>query len=149
MNNSISHAYVQEVAQPQNIQKLTLTDREKPSPQDWIKEDQIHVYSDKIVIDLSNARWAKFTDTNSMDPVFDAGSNAIQVIPERAEQLGVGDIITYQSKYLKEGVIHRIIEINKDEQGWYAIVKGDNNDAQDPERVRFDQIKKVLVGVLY
>ena len=52
-------------------------------------------------------------------------------------------------KYLKEGVIHRIAEISNDEQGWYAIVKGDNNEAPDPERVRFEQIKKVLVGVLY
>ncbi len=150
MNSMISYTYAQEVVlpAPESVKQFTF-EREKPSPQDWIKENQIHVYSDKIVIDLANARWAKFTDTNSMDPVFDKGNNVIQIVPSSEKQLAVGDIITYQSKYMKDAIIHRIIEINNDEQGWYAIAKGDNNDSPDPGRIRFNQIKKVVVGVLY
>lgn len=147
MNNYASQAYAQEI-QPSPIKQFEF-DKEKPSPQDWIKENQIHVYSDKIVIDLANARWAKFTDTNSMDPVFDKGSNALQIIPTSAEQLAIGDIITYQSSYLNDAIIHRIINIGQDDLGWYAIAKGDNNDSPDPEKIRFTQVKKVLVGVLY
>lgn len=147
MNEYFSQSYVQQV-QPRAVKQFSFG-REKPSPQDWIKESQIHVYSDKIVIDLKNALWAKFTDTNSMDPVFDKGNNALQIVPSSAEQLAVGDIITYKSKYLNDAIIHRIIAIGTDSEGWYAITKGDNNDVPDPEKVRFNQVKKVLVGILY
>ena len=34
-------------------------------------------------------------------------------------------------------------------EGIYFILKGDNNPEQDPGRVRFKQIKRVLIGVIY
>jgi hypothetical protein len=36
-----------------------------------------------------------------------------------------------------------------DKEGWYAVTKGDNTGMNDPDKVRFEQIKFVLVGVLY
>ena len=124
-------------------------EREKPSPFDWIKEDQIHVYPDKIVIDVNDARWAKFVDTNSMDPVFDAGANALQFIPKSTNDIHVGDIVSYESEYASGTFIHRVIDVNYDDKGWYAILKGDNNKTADPGKIRFNQIKKVLFGVIY
>ncbi len=122
---------------------------ELASPQDWIKEDQIHVYSDRIIIDLKDAEWATFTDTNSMDPIIDKGSNAIEIIPKSENDIEVGDIVSYKSEYADGTIIHRVIEKGKDENGVYFILKGDNNSANDPGKVRFDQIKRVLVGILY
>ncbi|MEK6886201.1 MAG: signal peptidase I [Nanoarchaeota archaeon] len=121
---------------------------EKNSPGDHINEKQIKVYNDKIELDIQNAIWSRFTDTNSMDPFLDSGSNGIEVIPNDISEIKVGDIVSYASK---DGgiVIHRVIEINSDENGTYFIIKGDNNPIPDNEKVRFNQIKGILVGIIY
>ena len=127
------------------------TGREKPSPADRLKLNDVHVTDRRVVIDgISGRRFetAIFTNTNSMDPLIDDGTQAIQIVPLRPEEIKVGDIVSYDSG--KYGVIiHRVIQIGQDEQGWYAIVKGDNNPAPDPVKVRFSMNRRVLVGVLY
>lgn len=122
---------------------------EKASPKDRVSESQIKVYDDRIVLDIAHAQWATFTDTNSMDPVIDAGANAIQLVPTIEEEIQVGDIISYYNKDIKGTVIHRVIKIGHDADGWYAIVQGDNNAAPDPDRVRFDDIQRVLIAIVY
>ena len=122
---------------------------EKLSPPDRIKEDQIHIYQDKVVIEIKNPRWAAFADTNSMDPFLDEGSNAIQIIPQNQEDIVVGDIVSYNSEISGDIIIHRVIEIREDEKGIYYTTKGDNNPNPDPEKIRFEQVKKQLVGIIY
>ncbi|MBW2979151.1 signal peptidase I [Candidatus Woesearchaeota archaeon] len=122
---------------------------EKPSPSDWIKPEQIHVFQDKVVIDVENPSWAMFTDTNSMDPVFDAEANTIEITPKDPTQIKIGDIISYKSELCDCIVVHRVIGKGVDEKGFYFIVKGDNNPVKDPEKVRFEQIVGVVVGVIY
>ncbi|MCP3686323.1 MAG: hypothetical protein GY861_27075 [bacterium] len=122
---------------------------ERASPHDWIKEDQILVYDDRIILNLKNAEWATFTDTNSMDPVIDKGANAIEIVPESTNDIHIGDIVSYESEYVTGTVIHRVIDINQDELGWYATLKGDNSKKIDPERVRFEKIKRIVVAVIY
>ena len=122
---------------------------ERASPSDWIKKDQIHVFNDKIIIDVQGADWAEFVDTNSMDPVIDEYANSIELHPTDPSQLSIGDIISYSSQFSDGIIIHRIIQIGFDETGWFAIVKGDNNSRQDPGKVRFEDIEGVLVGILY
>jgi hypothetical protein len=122
---------------------------ERISPQDRISEDQIRVYPDRVVINLPNAQWASFTDTNSMDPIIDIGANAIQIIPKSTEEIHIGDIVSYQSSLVNSIIIHRVIHIDYDEEGWYAILKGDNLANPDPEKVRFDQIKRITVAIIY
>jgi hypothetical protein len=123
--------------------------REKQSPYDWVKEEDIQVYPDKIIINIEDAQWATFTDTNSMDPVIDEGANAIEIVPESESDIHVGDIISYRSEYAEGNIIHRVISIDEDEEGWYAIARGDNNDFDDPGDIRFDQIDRVLVAIIY
>lgn len=120
-----------------------------PSPKDWILEEDIHVYSDRIIIDIEGAEWAGFTDTNSMDPIIDLGSNAIEIIPTSPEQITPGEIISYDSKYATGTIIHRVQETGFDEDGWYAIMKGDNNPYPDPGKVRFDQVQRLVVAIIY
>ena len=128
---------------------LGLTNEEKPSPYNYIREDQIIVDKDKITIKLKNAQWSRFTDTKSMDPVIDKGANAIQIVPEDESDVHVGDIVSYKSLYADGTIIHRVIEIGYDNEGWYAILKGDNNSQKDPGRVRFNQIKRITVAIIY
>jgi len=122
---------------------------EKNSPSNWISEDQIKVYNDRVIIELKDAEWASFTNTNSMDPVIDETANAIEIIPKSTDNIHVGDIISYKSNYADGTIIHRIIKIGSDEKGWYCIVKGDNNQNSDPGKIRFNQIKRILVAIIY
>lgn len=135
-------------------QSLTLSNMkngniERFSPRDLVSEDQIHVYGDRIVLDIENARWSKFIDTNSMDPLLDKGANGIELSVEKPTDLRTGDVISFDNPKSSGIVIHRIIDVGYDEQGWYAITKGDNNIKPDPAKVRFHQIKGVLAGVIY
>ena len=128
---------------------LNSESEELPSPCDRIKEDQILVFRDHIIINFENAEWATFTDTNSMDPVIDAGANAIEYVPKNESEICVGDIMSYKSKYADGVLIHRVNEIGYDDNGWYAIMKGDNNKYKDPGRVRFDQVQRIVVAIIY
>ncbi|MGM5483211.1 MAG: signal peptidase I [Nanobdellota archaeon] len=122
---------------------------EKASPMDRIKESDIHVYNNGVKIDIKNPEWSSFTDTNSMDPVLDKGANAIHIIPEKPSEINIGDIIAYDSKYTQGTLIHRVIDIGADEKGVYYILKGDNNPENDPGKVRFNQVRRVLVAIIY
>ncbi len=120
---------------------------ERSSPSNWINEEQIKVFKDQVILDIPGASWAKFTDTNSMDPFIDENSNAIEILPADPDSIEVGDVISYQTSY---GVlIHRVIEKGKDENGFYYFVKGDNNTIRDPFQVRFEDVKGVVVAVVY
>jgi len=122
---------------------------ERLSPQDWIPEKDIHVYDSQVIIDIDNPVWATFTDTNSMDPVFDYGANAIEIIPSAPSQIKPGDIISYESSSFDGAIVHRVIETGVDENGWYAVMKGDNNPSSDPGKVRFSQVKRLVVAIIY
>lgn len=122
---------------------------EVSSPSDWIKENQIFVYNDKIIINLKDAEWAAFTDTNSMDPIIDSSANGIEVIPKSEKEINVGDIASYKSDYADGIIIHRVIQKGADKDGVYFIMKGDNLPNPDPGKIRFKQIQRVLVAVIY
>ncbi|MFH1209878.1 MAG: signal peptidase I [archaeon] len=123
--------------------------QEKASPKDRIKEDQILVYKDEVIIKIKDVSWSTYTDTNSMDPIIDKGANGLEIRPESTKDIQLGDIIAYQKEGSKDIIVHRVIEINQDNLGWYVITKGDNNQVQDPYKIRFNEIKYVLVGIIY
>ncbi|MBW2981439.1 hypothetical protein KY343_01035 [Candidatus Woesearchaeota archaeon] len=122
---------------------------ELDSPSDHVKEDQIRVYQDRIEIDLEDAMWARFTDTNSMDPLFDAEANTIEIKPEKPSDINVGDIISYRPRDMDSLIVHRVVDIGNDNKGWYAVAKGDNVEQPDPDKIRFDQVNGVLVAIIY
>ena len=139
-----------------SITAISVSDKQLPivfggkelnSPSDWISEKQIKVYPNKIILDIQGASWAGFTDTNSMDPFIDKDSNVLQIKPSSAELIQVGDVISY--KFENRIIIHRVILVSEDETGRYYIVKGDNNELQDPIKVRFNDITGVVVAVIY
>jgi len=121
--------------------------REVPSPSNFIKQNDIKVTDERVIIDVSNTTLVSFADTNSMDPVLDSTSNAIEKAPESSDDIQVGDIISY--KYEDYNIIHRVVKIGEDGKGWYCMVKGDNNFLKDPDKVRFDQIIRYVVAIIY
>lgn len=126
---------------------LSVVSAERMSPFDHVKESQIHVYKDNIVIDIEDAFWARFADTNSMDPIIDSSSNSIEIKPLDEKQIHVGDMISY--KFGDDLIIHRVVYIGEDADGWYALTKGDNLTEIDPLKIRFDMVKGIVVGVIY
>jgi hypothetical protein len=125
--------------------------RERPSPSDRLTMDDVRVTSTRVTIDAPRGRvfeTAIFTNTNSMDPLIDEGTQAIQIVPLTPDEIRVGDIISYDAGQYGI-IIHRVTQIGQDGQGWYAIVQGDNNPNPDPVKVRFNMVRRVLVGVLY
>jgi tetrahydromethanopterin S-methyltransferase subunit A len=126
---------------------FTENSKDLMSPTNRIKENQIHVYDKRIVLDVE-AEWAKIANTKSMDPILDENSFVLQIIPKHENEIKLGDIVTYISP---DGlrVIHRVIGIEFDDEGKYFILKGDNNKEPDPFKVRFDMIDRILFGILY
>lgn len=119
------------------------------APSDTLSESNIRVYDSKVIITLEGARWASYTNTKSMSPVLDEGSNGIEIVPKSIEDIHVGDIVAYETKYNRIPIVHRVIAIKKDNLGTYFVLKGDNNMKADGEKVRFEQIKYKLVAVIY
>ncbi len=122
---------------------------EKPSPGNWVKENQILVYKDRIVILVPNAIVSSYMNTNSMDPLIDSTANGVEIIPQSPEDIRVGDIIAYKPSPDDETlVVHRVVAIGSDRKGWYCIAKGDNT-AQADGKIRWEMIKYVTVAIIY
>ena len=119
------------------------------SPANHILMQNIHVYDSRILLDIQDAEWSIFSDTNSMDPVLDKDSNGIEIKPNSPEDIMIGDIISYKSNIIDGIIVHRVVGTGGDEQGWFATAKGDNNPEKDPEKVRFEQIQGIVVAIIY
>ncbi len=91
--------------------------------------------------------WAEVADTNSMVPTIDAGTKVIFTKRFAVEELRVGDIISYRRG--ERNILHRIVEIGYDSEGWYAVTKGDNARLPDLGKVREGDITKVVIAVIY
>ena len=122
---------------------------EKNSPYDRIKEDQIKVYDGLIIMHINGSEMVSLENTNSMDPLIDENSNIIQIKPKSPEDIHEGDIVSYHDSYTEKIILHRVVAIGEDIEGKFFILKGDNVDSVDPVKVRFGQIKGVLVAVVY
>ncbi len=129
------------------LQGFPAAAEELPSPSDWIREEQITVLPDRVILEVEGATWVSFTDTNSMDPFIDESAHALELKPSSSQEIRPGDVISYRTP---QGIfIHRVIAAGLDEEGEYYIVKGDNNATADPFKVHFGDIEGVLVAVIY
>lgn len=131
-----------------NGRELPLGSIKKDGPQDYIKENQILISNEGIMIDIKNADWSRYADTRSMEPVINTNANGIEITP-KCENLRKGDIIVYEGKWTDGLIVHRIINVEQDKDGLYFTLKGDNNPMADPEKVRCSQIKHQVIGIIY
>ncbi len=119
------------------------------SPQSRISEDDVYIFGDHILIEISDASGAIYADTNSMDPVLDDGAIGLEIVPSSEDSIHIGDIVSFRTYWSNSLIVHRVIMIGEDDQGWYCITKGDNSAFTDPGKLRFEDIEYVLIGVLY
>jgi signal peptidase I len=130
-----------------NILYLVNGVKEIPSPYPRITLEQIHTYGNQVVIDINNPHLAIFANSNSMDPTIDTGMYGVEIIPKTAREIRIGDIISF--KMSNSTIAHRVINVGYDKEGWFARTKGDNVRTIDYNKVRFDNVTGVYVGVIY
>ena len=126
-----------------------LNGEEREGPKDRIKDSDINVRGSSVRIDISNANYRTYIDSNSMDPLIDIGANTIEIKPKYASEIKVGDIVAYDVKGYDYAFVHRVADIRNDAEGVYFVTKGDNYWQEDPDKVRFSDIEGIVVGILY
>lgn len=88
--------------------------------------------------------------SGSMDDVFSVG-NVILIKETKQEDIKKGDIITFKKEKI---ITHRIVEMYKNNDTMYYTTKGDNNNVNDAEKVKYEEIegkyitKFVCIGYL-
>ena len=115
-------------------------------PSDWVHNDNIFVFDDEIVLKIENATISTYEPTGSMEPVLGTGASGIRIVPRSESQINTGDIISFRQD--GELIVHRVIEKGFNDNGVYFITKGDNNGFSD-EKIRFEDIEYVTVGVIW
>lgn len=143
--NLLSYYFVYGLESPFPVNFNSFTPNNQ-APSDFVNEDQIQIYDDKIVINVPGASISKYAATGSMKPVFDENANGIRVIPKSEDDIKVGDIITFEQD--SNLIVHRVIEKGMDGEGVYFITKGDNNNISDG-KVRFKDVKYITIGIIW
>ncbi|MBD3362018.1 hypothetical protein GF358_04485 [Candidatus Woesearchaeota archaeon] len=118
---------------------------DRNNPSDSINSDEIHLYSDRMVVEKKGLTYAPVEDTKSMEPLLSSNSHVIEKEVDFSE-LVVGDIISFSKK--GQVIVHSVVEIGEDSIGKYALTKGYNNDFIDDWKVRAFELKGKVVGVL-
>jgi len=126
---------------------------ELPSPRVKIEPQEIGYDSNTEILTVSNVKSPLWITTvkssNSMEPLVDIGHIVVlSQDPKYLDDLNVGDIIIWERSD-GESIIHSIIEISQDGDGWYCITKGLNNPTPDNERIRKDKVKWVALLVVW
>jgi signal peptidase I len=114
-------------------------------PADRVNASQIEITSDRITIYIDNVSISNYANTSSMYPTITENAKGVNIVPESPAEIKAGDIITYEQDNIL--IVHRVVEIGDDGE-WYAITKGDATETADG-KVRFEQIKSILIGILY
>ena len=110
-------------------------------PQSRISIDQISVTPLEVTINQRGLHYGILPSTGSMLPALPSGSTVL--FHNDVEDVRVGDIVQADNGIC--AVTHRIYSINN---GSY-ILKGDNNPIPDPCLYAQEDIKSIIVGVIY
>lgn len=79
--------------------------------------------------------------SGSMEPTIDVAD--IVITKETKDDLQEGDIIAFQDSNIV--TVHRIVDINTEEEETSYQTKGDNNNTVDSERVKLSEVKGKFV----
>ncbi|QQG38796.1 MAG: hypothetical protein HYS32_04330 [Candidatus Woesearchaeota archaeon] len=126
---------------------LVSTTEERASP-GVIDKSSLKVYGDKLVLEYPSISLAEFADTRSMEPIFGKGNIGLDIVPENEEQVKVGMIAVYEPNWGKGLLIpHRVVAVSSEDDGSKVFhVQGTSGGR---ERITFDQIKYIQIGVIY
>ena len=118
----------------------------KAQPGNWVSENKIEVLKDRVIIHIPDAELSRYADTGSMLPTFGEDGNGIKIVPTSANQIKMGDIISFSQG--DKLIVHRVVDKGQDNQGDWFVTKGDNNQETDG-KVYWKDVKYVTVAVIY
>lgn len=134
---------------PEEKRDWKFIERVEESPSNHISGGTLTVdnQKDRVCFPAKEAFSDYIYATGSMLPVANQYSEFVMVPPTK-DNVRTGDIIMFKSgdSYNHMMIYHRVIAIT--EEGEY-ITRGDNNPYVDPEAVNIDQIRGVVIAVLY
>ena len=139
-----------------NITGFVTKDLKEIHPLDRIDDSNIKVYSDKIVIEGTFGKTGATGD--SMLQVSPNGTTHITIKPRSPEEITIGDLIVFNKpkEMIENGftsntttILHRVIDKGTDSEGIYYYTKGDSNYKGDGAKIRFENITKIVVGVIW
>lgn len=115
-------------------------------------KDNIIFNQKNIRINIDDYDYYDFDTTEqSMYPTIKKGSLGIAKRFNEDIELNDGDIISFN--VTQDGELltyaHRIVKKGTDKQGDYFITKGDNQWFKDNNKVRYEDISHVFIGIIY
>jgi len=110
-----------------------------------IPDGDIAVFPDRVEIFHAGLRYAK-VKSNSMAPFITDKSTVFEKIPLSAEEIVVGDVISFYEPSEDAILLHAVVDVAYQEGNIVFQTKGFANDEVDPWLVSFDQVRGVLVG---
>ncbi len=120
---------------------------EVPSPRNDIAWDDV-VTNGRVIINGIDLPIIKTTvqNTNSMEPLLDVGHTVIgSSAPKYMDDIKVGDIIVWGDG----NIIHSVIEIGLDSEGWFCYTQGINITRPDGVKVRKTMIHWVALMIIW
>lgn len=114
-------------------------------PIDYFDDSDIEIVDGGIFINISNYSLNRHS-SDSMSPILGNTSTSIMTIPLEASEVNIGDVVSFKKDGLM--IVHRVVDKGIDDEGVYFITKGDNN-AHTDDKIRFEDIKGVLIGIFY
>jgi uncharacterized protein YfaT (DUF1175 family) len=111
-----------------------------------VNTSEIQLEPERLIININNLSLSRYGNTSSMNPWITENAKGITIVPKSAAEIKVGDVVTYEQDDIL--IVHRVILLGQDKEGWYCVMKGDST-VKDDGKIRFSQIKSILVGILY
>lgn len=134
---------------------LYLVDDTRPyttiSPCKKLDKKTIGFFSEKIIMNMTgiNYTYSSVWGTGSMLPFISKDSITLGMVLDNKTQICVGDIISYLPENESIEILHQIVGVGEDDKGLYYTAKGYNYKTKDKEKIRREQIKKVVFAVVY
>jgi hypothetical protein len=133
------------------VEVQTHVDQQTPSP-DYLDITALRWDSDHIVrIWGPDLRlWTPIG--TSMSPTVGDGTHHVLTQRVDTDKIVTGSMLVFKAPVLTGKVLHRVVAVGNDLEGWYAITRGDNVFYSDIDllgKVREEDIEGVVVGILY
>ncbi len=107
--------------------------------------DSIKVYEDQVQIKYSGLKYAKVA-SNSMAPIITDKSVVFEKTPISADEIQVGDVISFYEPSVNGTVLHMVAGIIEQDGTTYFQTRGVANPEADPWLVPYNNVKGIMVG---
>ncbi len=107
--------------------------------------DAIKVFPDEVKISYPGLHYARVT-SDSMAPLLTHDSVVFEKVPISADEIRIGDIISFYEPSFDAVVLHSVVEVI--DSGAFFRTQGYANPEPDAQLVPFENVKGIMVGTV-